>query len=408
MKSLLNTTAVILALVMLGLAFPVRAQDEVLALKGCRLIDGTDRPPLNDAVIVIRGSRFLAVGPRSEVEIPSGAKLIEVDGKTVVPGLIDAHFHMCYPNTREQPFVLNESVASFRAAYHLRRHLLSGITTVLDAGAYRSVGIMAKQAFREGLLLGSRPVVVAERINATGGHGVSRFPMAHEADGADGFRQAVRLQIKNGADVIKILPPYTRAELAAAMEEAHVLRRTVAVHSGYLGNYDYIRWAVELGADTIMHAYALPDDVIRMMGEKGIRGVPTMTAMMKLHAGRGRPIPEDQPHPYEVIFQKMKEAGVRMAVGTDAIYEVMKENPILYFEEVERFVKNGFTPHQAILAATRNGAEVLDAAERLGTVEAGKTADLLVLDADPLEDIRYLRQVRIIIQAGKVIKDGIR
>ncbi len=408
MKSSLITTAAILVSAVLGLVLPVGAQDEILAITGCRLIDGTGRPPLNDALILIRGGRFLAVGPRSKVELPPGARVIEAEGQTVVPGLIDAHFHMCYPNNRERPFILNESVASFRAAYHLRRHLLGGITTVLDAGAYQNVGIMAKQAFREGLLLGSRPVVVGERINATGGHGVSRFPMAHEADGADGFRRAVRLQIKNGADVIKILPPYTREELAAALEEAHALRRMVAVHSGYLGNLDYIRWAVELGADTIMHAYALPDDVIRAMGEKGIFGVPTMTAMMKLHAAGGRPIPRDRPHPYEVIFQKMMAAGVQMAVGTDAIYEIMQENPILYFEEVERFVKNGCTPHETIIAATRIGAEVLGMDERLGTVEEGKTADLLVLEADPLEDIRHLRQIRVIIQGGMVIEDGSR
>jgi imidazolonepropionase-like amidohydrolase len=263
---------------------------------------------------------------------------------------------------------------------------------------------MAKRAFSEGLLLGSRPVIVVERINATGGHGVSRFPMAHEADGPDAFRRAVRLQKKNGADVIKILPPYTHAELAAAIEEAHTLHKTVAVHSGYLGNLDYIRWAAELDADVIMHAYALPDDVIRIMGEKGIFGVPTMTILMKLHAARGKPIPKDRPHEYEVIFQKMKAAGVKMAVGTDAIYEFMNENPGLYFEEVERFVKNGYTPHEAIVAATRIGAEALAASDRLGTIAPGKIADLLVIDGDPLKDIQDLRKVEVIIQGGKVIK----
>lgn len=123
---------------------------------------------------------------------------------------------MCYPDTRG-PFVPNEAICSFRAAYHLRRHLMGGITTVVDAGAYRNVSVMAKKAFREGHLVGSRPIVVGERINATGGHGVSRFDMAHEADGADGFRKAVRLQIKSGADLIKILPPYSREEVSAAI-----------------------------------------------------------------------------------------------------------------------------------------------------------------------------------------------
>jgi imidazolonepropionase-like amidohydrolase len=405
MKTIRKLIVVYLGIVVMELCTPISARQDVLAITGCRLIDGTGKPPFEDAVILIQGTKFLAVGKKGEFKIPEGARIIDAQWKTVVPGLIDAHFHMCYPNTREKPFILNESIASFRAAYHLHKHLMGGITTILDAGAYRNVSVMAKQAFSEGLLLGSRPLVVAERINATGGHGVSRFPMAYEADGPNEFRKAVRLQIKKGADVIKILPPYTKDELAAAIEEAHMLRKTVAVHSGYLGNYDYIRWAVEMDADVIMHAYALTDEIIMNMGKKDIYSVPTMTIMMKLHATRGKPILEKRPHEYEIIFQKMKAAGIKMAIGTDAIYEFMNENPDLYFEEVERFVKNGYTPNEAIVAATRIGAEVLAVSDRLGTIEKGKIADLLVIEQDPLEDIRNLRKVTVIIQDGKVIKD---
>lgn len=374
-----------------------------LAVVHARLVDGTGAPPVENATVLIEDGRITAVGRAVDVEIPGGVAILDAKGRTVVPGLIDAHYHMNYPNTREQPFLLDESLCSFRASYHLRRHLLGGITTVLDAGAYRNVGFMAKKAFQEGLLFGSRPVVVGERINATGGHGVSRFDMAYEADGPYEFRKAVRLQIKSGADLIKILPPYTREELEAAIDEAHSLKKTVAVHSGYLGRHDLVRWAVELDADVIEHAYALPDDVIEMMGAKGIYSVPTMTIMMKLHAQRGKSIPEDRPHEYEVLFQKMKAAGVEMAVGTDAIYEFMNENPGLYFEEVERFVKNGYTPHDAIVAATRIGAEVCGAGDRLGTIEKGKLADLLVIEGDPLEDIRDLRKVAVIVQEGRIV-----
>ena len=104
-----------------------------------------------------------------------------------------------------------------------------------------------------------------------------------------------------------------------------------------------------------------------------------------------------------MLFQKMKAAGVEMAVGTDAIYEFMNENPGLYFEEVERFVKNGYTPHDAIVAATRIGAEVCGAGDRLGTIEKGKLADLLVIEGDPLEDIRDLRKVAVIVQEGRIV-----
>ena len=379
---------------------------DTLAITQARLIDGTGAEPLEDAVLVIANGRFIAVGPAERMNIPDGARIIDVKGKTVVPGLIDAHFHMNYPNTRVKPFVLNEAICAFRATYWLNRQLMGGITTVMDAGAYHNVGVMAKKAYQDGFLLGSRPIVVGERINATGGHGVSRFDMAYETDGADEFRKAVRIQIKSGADIIKILPPYTQEELASAINEAHRQKKFVAVHSGYQGEDQYIRWAADMGADCIEHAYGLPDDVIEMMGTKGIYCVPTMTVMMKLHQGQNYVPLEEQrrDHPYEVIFKKLKRAGVRMAVGTDTIYEYMNQLPELYFEEVERFVKNGYTEMEAIEAATRIGAAVCDAADRLGTIERGKLADLLVLEADPLEDIRNLRRIEMIIQEGKIIK----
>ena len=138
-----------------------------------------------------------------------------------------------------------------------------------------------------------------------------------------------------------------------------------------------------------------------MMGEKKIYSVPTMTVMIK---NQGRVPPPDEVHPYERIFLKLKEAGVKMAVGTDAIYEVKKDDPGNYFEEIERFVKLGYTPQQAIIAATRIGAAVCDASNRLGTIEKGKLADLLVIDGDPLKDIRDLRKVAVIVQEGKWIK----
>jgi imidazolonepropionase-like amidohydrolase len=130
-----------------------------------------------------------------------------------------------------------------------------------------------------------------------------------------------------------------------------------------------------------------------------------MTIMMKNQLGARFVKDNTELHEYELIFRKLKAAGVKMAIGTDALYEFMNENPGLYFDEVERFVKNGYTPMEAIVAATKTGSEVLDIASRLGTIEKGKVADLVVVDGDPVKDIKNLRNVRIVIQAGKIVKN---
>ena len=119
MKAIRKTIVVYMGIVLLGLCIPTSAQKDILSVTGCSLIDGTVKPPLEDAIILIQGGKFLALGKKGEVRIHEGARVIDAQGKTVVPGLIDAHFHMCYPNNREKPFILNESIVSFRAAYHL-------------------------------------------------------------------------------------------------------------------------------------------------------------------------------------------------------------------------------------------------------------------------------------------------
>lgn len=376
-----------------------------LVLTNVRLIDGQGGEVKENISIVIIGSRFDEIISGS-IKNEDFENVIDMEGKTVIPGLIDAHYHMNYPDFSNKPPLLNEAICAYRSVPYLYEHLKGGITTIFDAGGYHNVTIMAKKAFREGYLTGSRPIVCGERINGTGGHGVSRFDMAYEADGPDEFRKAVREQLYAGADIIKILPPYSRDELKAAIEETHLHQKKVAVHSGiYNKQYQFIRWAVELGADIIMHAYALPDEVILEMGKRGIFCVPTMTIMMKNQL-RDRFITDNEKlHEYEVIFSKLRDAGVKMAIGTDALYEFMRENPGLYFLEVERFVKNGYSEMEAIEAATSIGAQALGISESLGTIEKGKIADLIVVEGDPLSDIRNLRNVVMVIQNGKIVSD---
>ena len=399
------------SLIIGNLAGDQEEKPKSIVITQARLIDGTGAPSLEDAVIVITNGKFSAVGPQGKVTIPKEAEVIDVKGKTVIPGLIDTHVHFTYPHSKMECLLDNDSIASFRASHFLHRHLMVGITTVRDLCSRHNVGIMAKKAFREGLFIGSRPIVVGMGITSTGGHGMEHGSgRVMEVDGPAEFRRAVRQQLKAGADLIKVLPSYSREEIKAAIEETHAHERFVTVHSGmFKEQYDFVRWALEAGADCIEHAYAIPDDVIKMMAKKEIYCVPTVSILLKIADNYLKKNPGKEHKVKKFIdsveiFRKMKKAGVKMGIGTDAILENMVEYPGIYFEEIERFVENGYTPMEAIVAATKINAEICDASERLGTIEKGKLADLLVIEGDPLKDIKIIRNVQIIIQEGKVIE----
>jgi imidazolonepropionase-like amidohydrolase len=393
----------------------IGAQDKapkILVFTGVRLIDGTGGKPLDDAVIVITGDRFSAVGPKGQVAIPRGAEVIDVKGKTIIPGLIDAHIHFSWTPKPADGSPVTAAAAAFQSANLLRDCLMNGITTVRDVASFENVGIMARQAFNAGVLVGSRPIVSGQGITSFGGHGTEGNTKGNvmEVDGPDGFRMGVRAQLKAGADLIKVLCPFSREEIIAAVEEAHAHERFVTVHpSQFKAQYDFLRWAIEAGADCFEHAYAVPDDLIARIAEKKIYCVPTLAILRILgnqYKSRG---PEwdwkiKKYFESEVIFKKLRAAGVRMAVGTDAINENMVEYPGLFFKETDEWVELGATPMETIVASTKIAAEVSAAADILGTIEKGKLADLLVLEKDPLLDIKNLRSAQVIIQGGKIIK----
>jgi len=399
-------------LILSGLTSAAEEKPKVLALTGVRLIDGNGGAPVDDAVIVITGDKFMAVGTRGKVVIPKDAEVIDVKGKTVIPGLIDAHIHFSWMPSAAEAISANAASAAFRSADILHRCLMEGVTTVRDVAAYENVAIMARQAFNSGTLVGARPIVCGQGITSFGGHGSEGGVKGNvmEVDGADGFRMGVRAQLRAGADIIKILTPYSRDEIFAAVEETHLHEKFVSVHpSQFKAQYDFLRWAVEAGADCFEHAYAVPDDVIPQIAAKKMYCVPTMSILVILADQYKKRGPEwdwkiKRYLECDDIFKKLRAAGVKMPVGTDAIAENMVEYPGLFFKETDRFVLNGCSPMETIVAATKLGAEVSDADEILGTIEKGKLADLLVLEKDPLADIRNLRTAQVIIQGGKIIK----
>jgi len=418
MKKSLFPYVAFLALTLLfvspGGAIPEEA-DRFLVLQGARLIDGTGDPAIENSIIVIQKDRIVAVGKGESVQIPENSRMIDVTGMTVTPGFIDAHVHFTYPPTEKDGFLDNDPISAYRSVYFLNRHLLIGVTTVRDVASRSNVGIWARRAFEESLFNGSRPVVTGMGITCTGGHGTQHGPgRVVEADGPAEFRKAVRGQLKAGADMIKVLPPYSREEIRAAIEETHYYRRLITVHSGHSAlmrgqYYDFVRWAVEEGADCIEHAFAIPDDVIATMAKKKTYCVPTLDMMLKIADKVIAANPDNRARAQQWldssdIFRKMKKLGVRMAVGTDAVREDMVHYPWMYFEEIERFVDHGYTEMEAIVAATRIAAEVSGVSDKLGTLQKGKIADLVVVEGNPLDDIRHLRKAKVIVQSGRIVK----
>ena len=385
-----------------------------IALTNVTVIDGKSDLPIKNAAVVIAGSKIVAIGSLKDVIIPNSARIVDLKGMTVIPGLIDTHVHFTYPPSESELVLDNDSIASYRAAFFLQRYLMIGVTSVRDLLSRHDVGIMAKKAYRDGLFIGSRPLVVGMGITCTGGHGTEHGQgRVIEADGPAEFRRAVRSQLKAGADLIKVLPPYSREEIKAAIEETHYYGRLIAVHSGHSGlmlgeHEDFVRWAVEAGADCIEHAFAIPDNVIERMAEKGTYCVPNLAMMLWLaeKALTKNPGQKEKAEKWldsVKIFKKMKLLGVKMGIGTDAVGEDMKAYPGMYFDEIERFVENGYTPMEVIMAATRVNAEISGIADKLGTLEVGKLADLIVLERDPLQDIKALQNAIMIIQEGKII-----
>lgn len=379
-----------------------------LVIVGARLIDGTGSPPVEDAVIVITDGKFTDVGVKGKVTIPESAEVMDVNGKTVIPGLIDGHIHISsFAPSEYDTSLNNDSIHSYRAAYRLNQMLMIGVTTVRDVGSPSNVSIMAKKAFDEGLLKGSRPIVAGQAISCTGGHGNTN---AWIADGVGEWRKGVRYQLQAGADLIKLMPSYSKEEIWAAIGETHAHERFATVHSGmFKEQHDFIRWAIEAGADCVEHAYALPDDVIQMMADKHVYCCPTVSVLLLIAENYSKKFPKNPPRKKHLesveIFRKLREAGVKMGVGTDAVRDNTLEYPDFYFDEIEWFADHGYTPMQVIVAATKINAEISDAADILGTIEKDKLADLLVVDGDPLKDIKILRNnIEVIIQGGKVIK----
>ena len=387
------------------------------------LINGQGGKPLENAAIWVEADRIKAIIP-SGVALPEGVEVVDLSGKTVIPGLIDMHVHVDYwygqPNLAE--YTDSPGLNAFLAARNIRSTLEKGVTTVRDVSS--GLGLKLRRAVELGYIPGSRIFTSAKGICMTGGHGHECIDGIREADGPEEVRKAVREQVRAGADLIKILtshrsetPEYRQEELDAGVDEAHRLGFRVACHAAIM---PAAKMAVLAGVDTIEHGTHLTDEVREMMAEKGTYLIPTMIAY---HSG-GQAARRAMADPgsidpfkrslvmryadwwiktddnLESQFRKAAAAGIRIAVGTDIVMPDMDFSPI--HTEMEMMVKFGYGEMNTICAATRVAAEALGKSVDLGTIETGKLADFVAVEGNPLENFSSLRNVCMVVKAGRV------
>jgi imidazolonepropionase-like amidohydrolase len=398
-----------------------------IVLKPTRVWDGSGADSHADWIVTVKGDTIDAVGPASEIKVPDSARTIDLPGTTLLPGLIDAHTHVLLHPYDEAPWddqVLKEAFALrvCRATNHLRSTLLSGFTTIRDLGTegagYADVGL--KQAVAQGIIPGPRMLVVTRAIVATGSYAPKGFAPefhipqgAEEADGIDSLIRVVRDQIGKGADWIKVYadtamggaavrPSFSIEELTRIVETARSAGVPVSAHAT---SKEGMRRATTAGVATIEHGDAGDFEVFKLMADRGVALCPTLTAFEASARYRGYRIGLG-PEPPRLIraratFKQALEAGITIVNGSDMGVFAHGDGA----RELELLVEYGMKPAAALQAATSVAAKVLQLDHRLGTLKAGLVADLVAVEGDPSQDIKALRQVKLVMKGGTLYRE---
>lgn len=432
MRARMATALAILTLA--GTSAPLAGEQDVTAIRAGALFDGTSEQLREGVVILVQDGRIQAVG--EDVAIPAGAQVIDLSEWTVLPGLMDMHTHITSNPSdgfRDSMFRMFPGEAALIGAHNARTTLLAGFTTVRNAGASEFADQALKRAITQGLVPGPRIFTAGKGIGITGGHcdsGGFRPDFRPETgvedgifNGPDEARAAVRYQIKYGADLIKTCATagvlsagteigpaqVTPAELEAMVETATMLNRRVMAHAHGI---EGIRNAVRAGVASIDHGAELDDEILAEMRSRGTYLVPTIMAfeyvLQAADAGTLAPWSAIKAREITPIarasHRRAVEAGVAIAFGTDAGVFPHGTNA----DEFRLLVEIGMTPAQALLAATRNAADLLGVLSEGGTVEPGKWADLVAVRGNPLEDVELLKNIGFVMKDGAVYKqDGV-
>lgn len=387
-----------------------------IVLVGGRVFDGTGSSA-QSATVVIEGKTISALLPSGEEDWPEDAVVIDVAGKTVMPGLIDLHTHLTYVEQFGLPAGLsaeNTAEATLRGQARMKIYLQHGVTSVRDLASHGEVPFALKRWQAQGRIPGPRVFPAGQLITGRGGHGTEGFGLrtypdyeqapVWEATGPDQWRDAVRAQFKRGADVIKLGSHYSRAEVAAAVDEAHALGLPVTVDA----ETRYIEMAIEAGVDVIEHPLPRSPSALKEMARRGIAAVPTIVPyqyIIRMQGGyygsTSRRFTLTEASILEML-QDMKRLGIEIGVGTDLIVNWVEYMPSAYIDELKNLVKAGFTVPEALAAATRVSADILHMGDRLGTIAAGKLADVIVVDGHPDQELDDLARVETVIVNGRL------
>lgn len=398
---------------------------DTLVLRNARLIDGRNVAVRERMTVTIEGETIAEVA--EDAPAAPGARVIDLEGCTLLPGLIDAHCHVApslsLPKTLRGEEPLPSELRYFQLANAARALLAAGITTVRDVGSIDDAQLVLRHAIWRRMCPGPRILTCGRIITATAPGGVLFTTMYREADGPDDMRRAVREQIRRGADYIKVMATgartvvledpepaqVTREEMAAIIDEAHRMGLRVAAHAEGLAG---ARLAIEEGIDTVEHGLSLhrAPDLLAHMAERGIVLVPTLTTFHDNAQDRAEAMApvlvELAKRQFEEAYRTLvaaHDAGVVLAMGYDSGPHGTGAL------ELVRMVDGGLSPMEGIIAATAGSARACGLHGLVGTVEPGKIADLLVLDGDPLADIRLFlapERIWLVVQDGRPVVEG--
>jgi imidazolonepropionase-like amidohydrolase len=404
-------------------------------IRARQLIDGTGNPAVANPAVVVTDGKITGVfqGAVPEGAAPAGAKVLEYPEATLLPGLMDSHVHLNLPGdgTDLADWVREpDGVLVAVSATNARTALDAGITALRDCGGRETTTFELRRALDLGFGKGPRLVLCGSPITITGGH--CRY-FGGEADGVEGVRQKARAMVKKGADYIKVmatgggtpgtmswLPSFRREEILALADEAHRLGRKIGIHALCA---ESIQYCVEAGVDQIEHAGFITDaagtqrfrpEIAEQIAGSGAVVAPTMAVglyVIKRMEAKERRTKAEQAlldrwlgtmESNLAQFRGLLKAGVKFVAGTDAGWRFTPFDSLP--DELELMVQGGLSPMAAIVSATSAAAKALGIEHTVGVVRAGLEADIIAVQGDPLEQIGALKQVRLVMKAGRIHK----